>query len=106
MKAVKGVIKSLKERMKKNNQKEREIRKRELRNAKVRFPKHTKCIPIYSHSAHCCSHDLRIRTPFHITTTYFLHFMSNSFNSLASKLPKFALSQEVRVRLEFSNFQK
>ena len=34
-------VKALKDKMNKDLQKEREIHRRELRNAKVRFPKHT-----------------------------------------------------------------
>jgi len=37
----KDIIKKLKEKMKKDLQKEREIRKRELQNSMVRFPTHT-----------------------------------------------------------------
>jgi hypothetical protein len=37
---------------------------------------------------------------------YFLHFRNNNFIYFASKLPKAALSREIRARLEYSNFQK
>jgi hypothetical protein len=69
---------------------------------------HNKCIPLYSyiHSTQCCSHVFRLLTQVHVTVTYFLHFRSNNVNYFASKLPKAALSQEIRARLEFSNFQK
>jgi len=39
--AVKNDVKNLKKEIQKNKQKEREIRRRELRKAKVRFPTHT-----------------------------------------------------------------
>jgi hypothetical protein len=69
---------------------------------------HNKCVPLYSyiHSTQCCSHVFRLLTQVHVTITYFLHFRSNDFNYFASKLPKVALSQEIRARLEFLNFQK
>jgi len=40
-------LKTLKEKMKKDLQKERAKHTREMRNTKVRFPTHTKCVPIY-----------------------------------------------------------
>jgi len=94
--------KELKAKMKKDLEKQRI----EMQNWKVRFPTHTKCVPLYIHSTQCCSHVLRLLTQFHITITYFLDFRSKNFNCFASKLPKSALRQEVSVRLEFSNFQK
>jgi len=106
MKAVKVEINTLKEKMKKNKQKETEIRRRELRNAKVRFPTHKKCVPIYSHSAHCCSHILRLLSQFHITTTYFLHFRSNSSNSFAAKLPKFCIKPRSKSKIGIFEFSE
>jgi len=41
VKAVKNVVKNLKEEIKKNKQKGKEIHRRQLRNAKLRFPTHT-----------------------------------------------------------------
>jgi hypothetical protein len=102
-------VKALKDKMKRDLQKERERRRRELQNSKVRFPKHiihVVCVPLFSHSTQCCSHVLRLLTQVHITINYILHFRSNNFNYFASKFPKAALSQEIRARLEFSNFQK
>ena len=78
----------LKEKMKKGIQKERARHRREMRNMKVRFPTHTKCVAILSHSTHCCSHVLRLLTQFHITITYFLHFRSNNFNYFVVKPKK------------------
>jgi len=89
----------LKDKLKKGKLKEREIHRQQLHKMKVRFPTHT--TNMYIHSTQCCSHVLRILTQFHITVTYFLHVKSNNFNLFASKLPKAALYQEIRVRLEF-----
>ena len=41
VKALKNVIMTVKDKMKKDTEKERQIRRRQLKNTKVRFPTHT-----------------------------------------------------------------
>jgi hypothetical protein len=102
-------MKELKLNMKKNLPKERAQNKRELEKFKVKFPTHTTRVyhstrTFIQPSAVLMSSDSLPK--FTSLLTYFLHFRSNNFNYFASKLPKAALSQEIRARLEFSDFQK
>ncbi len=98
-------MKSLKLKMRKELQEERNKHRTELQNMKVRFPTHITnvCSSTFTHpSALSFPHTTYT---VHITITYFLHFWSISFIYFASKITKAALSQEIRARLEFSNFQ-
>ena len=81
-------VEEIKDTLKKDLEKEKRKHRNEMRNMKVRFPTHTKCVPIYIHSTQCCSHVLRLLTQFHITITYFLHFRSNHFNYFVVKPKK------------------
>jgi len=85
--------KNLKEKMRKELEKERKRHRTEIQNMEVRFPTHTiKCVPLYILSTQCSSRDLRLLSPVHITITSFLNFRSNDFNYFTSKFPKAALS--------------
>jgi hypothetical protein len=95
-------VKGLKLQMRKDKKELRETLRRELQIVKVRIPKHAiKCVPLYIHSTQCRSHVPRLLTQVNNIIIYFLHFRSNNFNYLASKLPKAASIHEIRARLEF-----
>ena len=95
-------MKSLKLKMRKELQEERNKHRTELQNMKVRFPRTSQMCAIPHSHIPAPFHVLTLRTQVHITINYFLQFRSNSFIYFASKIPKAALSQEIRARLEFS----